>query len=415
MPINPADQSNITPSSGENLSPPHGVVEKAIRSLGFKKVTPYYPDQEWILKTASIGNDDKNLSDRTAKEATPDDKDTHPTSTRSTDNQAKEIDEYTLIETVTTKKPLFLINILKNNYLGFYPTDNHLKILEDNLYNLRLGQLQNEPDNEFKTRIQKAVSDGIKNNKKRMDHNYFNSLKQALETPIYLAENSKTQTFNNHEQALDWFNACRNYLIKGEGKQLLEDLGTKNTAQLDQYFPELELDQLGDNYLSSLSAFQRLSTNTKPTNISALKDASTAHGFTLLDTDEIIEFSTTDRTHRCLVILDNLETFYHALKHCTSITRMDDKITDAEYGKIQNLVDNTKSNFDVLTHRIMIQKLPKQFGPQDSKPYAYQYTVLKDHDGLIRWESDTRQFRGGRRDKDSEGNDARLKIPNDPD
>ena len=407
-----------------------GFIERKLRYYGLKKLIPYTPTTEGYINKSEVHDDSwqhhKTKAPRLLKRKirsllnsiplyllthkgkySPNHKETQETHTPQTSEKFK-------VNNLSNKTAItFLSSLddLKSNYTGYKATARHLDTLKDNLFNMGITKHSDEADSHFKHRIDEAVKRSFSKDAQITDKQ-FGILKQLLPTPEYLAENAKREELSDSQKAMDSFTACRRYFVEGEGQKILEELGFPKAGSIQGLLPELTLDAFDSSYLSTLKSLQTLKEETAPTDTNSLTDASIEHDFFLSkEKTSKITFSSKNRYYRCLIILDSIEKYYTALKTSAAKALQDamvatenlelDKEIKAAEEKLSSALElerKTKKTIDSMSHTLMFKAFPKEFGPREGKQYSYQHTILRAPDGYILWDSDDRQFRGGRKD-----------------
>ncbi len=411
------------PPSNPEVIPTPGIIKTFFRGFS-STVTPYEPDNRFLQVDRVESAPGDKLSDRSVKPVKPEQPLSLPENALSATASTNSLDSGydTSDETLPFQENHFervmpaenyehvdgqrvfvsglsLIDQLKNNYIGFKVNPENLEILRSNLYTFGIGRMNNEPKDNYLRRVDQAIGQTFET-ASLFQTAHFESLKLMLRPPEILAQCIATQPLTDIDDAIKWFDACRHYLVEGEGQELLEVFGFKQKTALKDILPALQQRHLNTNFLDMLNILQTPSKDATPTKTNLLEDAAANHNFKLLKGTKEITTTYTKPLERCLIVLENMDKYYQAFRMSINNIYAANPTSQMERQSqmVDKAVDKTKSAIDCMQHTLMIKGLIEQYGPQGDFPFSYQHTVLLDKDGYVRWNSDTTQFRAGRRD-----------------
>ena len=402
--------------------------ERAFRFFGIRKVTPFSAEKanQLIIKSTTSPSASRPLSDHTITVDSTED-------ASNTQNQ----DDITHI-------------CLLQTYTGFRANSKNLLSLQ-NYLTQKHGQLKSEETvKSFHTRIQIAMilsglakynktvgvtalhkhraNNAITSKQLTQLNHYLNIptknllLSFAEHRPDYhhntslLTQVMSTSEFYKHlatvptddepstvESALARQTLMRIYFTQGDGAQLLRTCNYQQVDVLDKLLPNTpSSSQISIEELESLHQLQRAAKQkSAPTFSSIIEQQSKNSNFYFEKGSEEIIFSPDNNIHCFLLFLSDFRRFYLAYNNAIKIKisqQMAEENTDdpelyEENDKRSAAMSTVDSLAHILSHTIMINKLPALFGPREHKPSSYKQTVLKNSSDVIYWNSDDVQPR----------------------
>ncbi len=186
-----------------------------------------------------------------------------------------------------------------------------------------------------------------------------------------LGQISCQESFDTRQDVKTRFKACRNYLLRGEGRRILSKYDFRSVDLLEQLLPIISDYDVDDDVVTWIENIRKTAHQADGTNTNVLRQTRVKflQGKTQLAYDPGI------KEHRCLAIMQELATMYigycleRQMKHSTETN---DQLA-SQYAETAEVLKNVWAG---MSHSIM-----RGYFPDQNKPENYQQLVLMGDDG----------------------------------
>ena len=243
----------------------------------------------------------------------------------------------------------------------------------------QLGQFLQMP-------LQQLVKEAYNSNVCNNDH--LNTL--YAEHPAVLGERACQEPMKAQQDIVTRMNICQNYLVHGEGRQVLERCGFSDVDKLERLLPSIPQSINSPEALEIVQSLLSVTNDENEVPYQSLQVSGIQFepGVVKKNYDPSIP------EHRFLVVLLELQNLYAGLY---SGYGMHASLQNEDVGtKLNNEDEKLRHIFTGAAHAVM-----KKTFPDVCRESSYQQFHLKTNSGQVRWNSDYAQPRGGWKEKQS--------------